>query len=796
MKKIMFLLMLIAVSAGSYLYAQQSRIKTNFDFDWKFTLSEPVNAHLASLDDSAWDSIQLPHDWSMSIPYDNSPRGGAMGYMQGGIGWYRKTFDIPEDYRGKKVYIEFDGVYHQSTVYINGKELGFRPYGYVGFEYDLTPHLKYGQKNILAVKVDHSNAPTSRWYSGSGIYRHVWLKVLDPVHVAHWGVYVTTPVITPEKAEVKIVTTVSNTSRSTKKISLQNDVVDINGHVVATVSSTTSLQGSRKTDVTQQLSVPQPVLWDIDAPNLYTLVTTIEKDELIIDRYETPFGIREIRFDADKGFFLNGKNIKMKGTNLHQDAGSLGTAVPDRSYERRLEILKEFGFNAIRCSHNPPSPEFLHYCDRIGFVVVDEIFDKWKNGYYEQYFDKWWQRDLDAMILRDRNHPSIVLWSLGNETGEQGDMTGEGTARLIMMRDHVRKIEPTRKIAVTLAPTNPLNKRTFNQNGFADAVDVVGYNYMEVFYEEEHKNYPQRLIYGSEVYPYYSSNQLTQWSFLEKNPWYDYANNDYVFGYFIWTAVDYLGESNGWPSKGWPTSPFDICMFEKSSAAFLKAVLNEDKPMVSIAVADASLNMDPGRDLWSSPFMTSHWTFPQYEKHVLEIQTITNCEEVELYVNNDLIDRRKTADYSNNTIKWRAPYHKGKILAKGFNNGHEVATFELKTSGSPSRIELTADKQTINADGQDLSHVTVHLLDENGVLVPNDDREITVTVEGAGRLVALDNGDLRDSGIQKRPNKPTYFGKALAVIQSLRDEGLITIKVKAEGIPESQIRISSKTVKN
>ena len=787
--------MLLIISTIEYMYAQTSRERCNFDFDWKFTLTEPANAQVLLFNDSDWDDVQLPHDWSVALPYDNSSKkGGSMGYMQGGIGWYRKDFSIPEDYRGKNVYIEFDGIYHQSTVYVNGKVLGFRPYGYVGFEYDLTPYLRYGQTNVIAVKVDHSDYPTSRWYSGSGIYRHAWLTITNPIHVAHWGTCITTPTVTTEQAKVKIVTTVDNTSRSGKQISLQNQIIDAFGAVVATELSSASVKGKKKTDITQELEVLQPKLWDIDSPVLYTMVTTISENNQVIDSYNTPFGFRDIRFDADKGFFLNGKHVKMKGTNLHHDAGALGTAVPDRSYERRLEILKEFGFNAIRCSHNPPSPEFLNYCDKIGFIVIDESFDKWKSGYYAQHFDEWWQRDIDAMVLRDRNHPSIVFWSIGNETSEQNDTTGVGTSRLIMMRDYVKKIDPTRKVAVTLMPTGPIYERTFNKNGFAESIDIVGYNYMEPFYEDEHKTFPQRLIYGSEVYPFYSSNQLTQWSFIEKNPWYDYVNNDYVFGYFIWTAVDYLGESNGWPSKGWPTSPFDICMFEKSSAAFWRAVFNEDKPMVNIAVVDASLAMNPGRDLWSSPFMTSHWTFPQYEKHVLEVQTITNCEEVELYVNDNLIDRRRTVDYANNTIKWRVPYRKGRIWAKGLNNNREVAIYELKTADVPATIELVADRQSLNADGQDLSHIAIRLLDENGVLVPNDDRIIEITVEGAGRLIALDNGDLRDSGIQKRPDKPTYFGKALAVIQSFRKDGVITVTAKSKGLPDSSLVIKCDSI--
>jgi beta-galactosidase len=340
-------------------------------------------------------------------------------------------------------------------------------------------------------------------------------------------------------------------------------------------------------------------------------------------------------------------------------------------------------------------------------------------------------------------------------------------------------------------PFTPPSRQTYNRNGFADAVEVVGYNYQEPFYESDHRNFPKRLIYGSEVFPYYSSGTLRTREFLEENPWYIYAENDYAFGYFIWTGVDYLGESSGWPSKGWPTAPFDVCMFEKPYAAFFRAVWKAE-PTVSIAVADASLDIDPGKDMWSWPFLASHWTFPQYRGHVLEIHTMTNCEEVELFINGNSVGRRRTADFTNNTIRWRAVYQPGRIEAKGYNGGREVTSYELKTAGAPARIELTADRTQIVADGQDLSHVALRLLDADGNPVATDDRQITVSVEGAGRLLVVDNGDLRDGDSPLRHTKPTCFGRALAVVQSLRQGGTITVIARAEGLPESRITISGR----
>ena len=338
-----------------------------------------------------------------------------MGFHPGGIGWYRKTLDIPAEEKGKRISILFDGGYHQSDVYINGKHLGHYPYGYIGFEYDLTKYVKFGQENIIAVRVDHSNSPSSRWYSGSGINRSVWLTVTDPVRVETWGTYITTPVVEKNKAEVKIVTTLENTS-FTKKVTLENIILDATGKQVATTSSIASASRGKKTDVSQTLSLPNPSLWGVDSPYLYTMRTLVKIKGKIVDNYETTFGVRTIHFDKDKGFFLNGENIKLKGVNLHEDAGALGTAVPYRANERKLEILKEWGANAIRLSHNPYAPNMLENCDRLGILVIDESFDKWKGGYYSRVFDEWWHIDLGSMVRRDRNHPSVIVWSVGNET--------------------------------------------------------------------------------------------------------------------------------------------------------------------------------------------------------------------------------------------------------------------------------------------------------------------------------------------------------------------------------------------
>lgn len=786
----------ITISLSMRCFGQElPRIHENIDFDWKFNFGEVENGSAATLNDSGWRDVNLPHDFSIEQP-KSQRAGGQMGFHPGGIGWYRKTLDIPADYRGKRVTILFDGVYHQSDVYVNGKHLGHYAYGYTGFEYDLTPHLKYGAENTIAVRVDHSDSPTSRWYSGSGINRSVWLTVTNPVRVETWGTYITTPVVEGGKAEVKIVTTLENTG-GRKNVTLENVILDANGRQVASASSASAVPKGKK-DVEQTLALPNPSLWSPDSPYLYSVRTLVKIDGRVVDNYESTFGVRTIRFDPEKGFFLNGENIKMRGVNLHEDAGPLGTAVPYRANERKLEILKAYGANAIRLSHNPYDVSMLELCDRLGFLVIDECFDKWKSGYYSRMFDEWWKINLGSMIRRDRNHPSVVIWSVGNETSEQNDMTGEGTARAKMLVDFTHQLEPTRPVMIAIASGN-LTETPYFHNGYADTPDLIGLNYMEALFEDVKKEHPEWIFFGSEVLPYYRgrTDQVRDYDF-RRNPWYDAKENDWVPGYFIWPGVDYLGES-GWPDKGWPGGVFETTLREKPRGAFLRSEWNPE-PMVRIAVVDPNLNIPQPRDLWTWPRMIDHWNFPQFANQLVQIQTITNCDEVELFVSSvtprgtqqRFSARRRRADFDNNTIVWYAPYFPGKIYAKGYIDGKEVAYYELNTAGEKKELRLTADRTEITADGRDLSYIDVELVDENGVVVPNDEVEITFEVTGSGSLVGLDNGFVASDYAFKGNVYDTYFGRAQAIVQSGRTPGQITLKAKAEGLPEAVIVINSK----
>ncbi|MDL2309741.1 DUF4982 domain-containing protein [Parabacteroides sp. OttesenSCG-928-B22] len=774
MKKKTFLLfaMLFCV-AGSF--AQKNiRVKENFDFDWKFILNEdnPKYAEPQQAD-ANWQNVQLPHDWSIELNFERSV-GGSAAFLPGGIGWYRKTFQVPNAQKGKNISILFDGIFHQSDVYINGHHLGHRPYGFCSIEYDLTPYLKFNEENVIAVRVDRSGGG-ARWYTGSGIYRHAWLQVVSPVHVPTYGTYITTPTIEPGKAEVKVVTTVTNDSQKDETITVSQRVLNTAGKEMAKSNrEKASLSAQASIDIEQSFSITNPQLWSVEEPVMYTMETTVRAGSKVVDVYTTPFGIRTIRFDKDKGFFLNDKHMKLKGLCLHQDAGSMGAAVPDRADERRLEILKEYGCNAIRTAHNQFSPEFLDMCDRMGFVVIAEAFDKWKSGYYEKLFDAWWERDLGNMIVRDRNHPSIILWSIGNEVQEAWDEDQTAAvARAKMLQDFVHRMEPTRP--VTMAAQN--NHRV----EIAGVTDVIGYNYLEARMVSEKQKYPERIVLVSEELPYFSGEEGNIRSYTPINPWNTVAEHDFIAGGFIWSGVDYIGEAT-WPSKGWPNGLFDICMNEKPRAAYHRAMWNET-PLVSIAVVDASLDIDHGRDLWQWPKMASHWNFPNsYIGQMMEVRTITNCERVEMFFNDHSMGVLKTADFTNNTIVWHMPYRPGKLEAKGFNGDQHVATYTLVTTKGTHQAVLTPDVTTIKADGQDLSHIMIRLEDENGNLVQTDNRKLTVTVEGEGRFRALDSGELRREGKFGGNTRDTYFGKALVVVQSTRKPGKIKVNVAVEGI--------------
>jgi beta-galactosidase len=766
----------------------RERTRERFDEDWRFFKGDPAAAQGMDFDDRAWRGLDLPHDWSIEeAPDPKMPEGRQSGFFPGGVAWYRKRFTVPADTRGCRVIIEFDGIYHRSDVYINGKHLGHRPYGYVSFQYDLTPHIRYDGANILAVRVDHSDAPTSRWYSGSGIYRHVWLTTCDPLHVARWGTWVTTPQISSDSASVRIRTSIQNESGQTATYTLVTAIDDPEGRHIEAVETEASTPAGGSSDHDQTMLLRNPQRWSVDEPRVYMVRTSLREGGQVRDTYRTSFGIREARFDARKGFILNGRQLKLKGVCLHQDAGCLGAAVPERAWERRLLVLRDMGCNAIRMSHNPPAPELLDLCDRTGFLVMDEAFDKWRSdGYYGKLFNQWWKADLDAMLLRDRNHPSIVIWSVGNEVGEQGRPEGTEIARQLV--DHVHRRDPTRPVTYASVPDR--KDRCVNNNGFAEAFDVVGYNYQEDWYKQDKQEHPDRIVLGTECYPFFRRKARSGgYDLVPVNPWYDVVAHDWVAGQFIWPGFDYLGESTGWPSKGWCNGLIDTCGFPKARAGFHRAAWRSD-PVVQIAVLDDSLDIDHGRAAWGWPKMARHWNFPTRDR-VIRVQAFTNCRTVELICNDKSFGRRESANYPNSTIEWDVPYEMGRLRAIGGNGAGPLATDEIRTAGSPAAIVLRPDRTSIRADAQDICNLEVNLVDKDGVLVPNSDRLISFDVVGAGRLIGTDNGDLRGIESYRSPRRTTRWGRCLAVVQASRSPGTITVRGTSEGLPPATVVLST-----
>jgi len=767
-------------------YAQKGRITENFDFGWKFRLGEVEEAKTLSFNDDDWDTIQLPHDFSIIQEQKDDRRLGANGYFPGGIGWYRKTFNIPKRYEGKKVFICFDGVYHKSDVWLNGQYVGFYPYGYVSFEYDLTPYLHMGEKNVLVVRVDHSDASTSRWYSGSGIYRHVKLKIVDQVYIDNWGVSITTPEISAAEGKVRIETVIRNESNRSVNVRLLTEIYSPEGKKVGSASQNANITAGNSDSIWQSITVKQPLLWGLETPALYTAVTKINTGSYT-DEIRTSFGFRVLAWDAQKGFSLNGEMLKLKGVNLHHDGGiSVGVAVPERIWEMRLTRLKDIGVNFIRTSHNPPAPEFLDLCDRIGLLVLDEFFDKWKSGYYDAYYDEWWKTDLLMTLKRDRNHPSVILWSVGNEVREQGSQ--EGTERLQTMVEFVHANEPTRKVTAGLYP----DESNHNVYGFADKLDVVGHNYNEPYYVSDKTNYPQRILLGTENYLYYRGYAGNAMHFdAEKHSWRDVIENDWVVGWALWPGIDYLGETGRFNLKGWPTGIMYTSGREKTIAGLYRSFWKEE-PQLKIAVLDDALDIDPGPLNWSSPKMISHWNFPHYSNQLIRVHTFSNCDSVELHINKRSLGKRAVGVWNNQTIAWTVPYANGVLKATGYKNGEAVITEELHTVGDPANIVLKNLYPSVQADGQDVALIEISLTDVNGLPVQHDDRNISVTVEGEGVFAGLDNGDLRMREPIGTNRISTWFGHCLLVVRSKQNPGEIRITVQSEGLPDELMTIFSR----
>jgi beta-galactosidase len=781
------------------------------DAGWKFIHSDSVQADDPDFNDGHWRILDLPHDWSVEYPVDiDAPTGGSGGYAETGAGWYRKTVTFNKGPEGRTVWLEFDGVYMNSDVWINGHYLGNHPYGYTGFYYEISPFLVEGE-NVIAVKVDNSKQPNTRWYSGSGIYRHVWLYVAEPVHIGHWGTVITTTT-DPESgtATVRIRTTVENTTGHSKKYVMAAMITDPEGSGTEGNEKTFKAAANEQSVISQDILIRNPRLWSTGQPLLYTAVQEIRDGDRVLDRTETRFGIRSIDYHADRGFLLNGEPVKMKGVNLHHDGGCVGAAVPERVWERRLEILKTMGCNAIRTSHNPPAPEFLDLCDRMGFVVMDEAFDEWRTGKrdyaYHLYFDSWGEKDLISMIRRDRNHPSVVLWSVGNEIPEQ--KSEDGYLLLERLRDICHQEDPTRP--VTVGCDNIAADGGSTTLPFLEALDIVGYNYVdrwherrELYFSLDRHLHPDWKMIGTESVslsgirgnynlgddPDAIHFRMPRSLIRGQELWKTVRLNDYVIGDFMWTGIDYLGESF-WPHKHASAGAIDICGFPKDAYYFYKSLWQEE----------------PVNHLFP------HWNWPGREGQIIPVFCYTNCPEVELFVNeksygvkriefprqgnsgrwNQYAKPKVASTTGDLFLTWDVPYEPGVVRAAGKREGEVVSICEIYTTGEPAAVRITADRRMIKADRRDLAHLTIEIVDEAGRMIPVADNLLQFDVSGAGKLLAVDNGNPADHDAYQLNTRHGFNGLCLALVQSDGSEGKIHVTVTSDSLAPASIELEAK----
>ena len=770
-----------------------------FDFDWKFTKGDATGAEQLQYNDSQWQTVQLPHDWSISEPFDPKLAFGKnSGFLPIGIGWYRKRFALPAGLKGEQVTIEFEGAYRDVTVWLNGKCLGNQKNGYTTFFYDLTPHLLQNGTNQLAVRCDNSVGWSSRWYTGSGIYRHVWLHGTRELHVPMWGTYVTTPEVSEKQATVKIKTSVKNTAEKQQQAAITTLIMDGSGRVVAQQVATQSIPAGQAIDVSQDFTVPQPALWSPEAPNLYSAVTRIEAGGGLQDTYKTIFGIRSIEFSPTQGLLVNGKKTLIKGVNLHHDLGALGAAAFDRAIERRLQALKRMGVNGIRTSHNPHAPKLLELCDKMGFLVYNEAFDKWSDQYYRnkgKWDEELWGKDLELFLQRDRNHPSVFIWSVGNELQQQGvekpgaEAGGWGVPELKQLVEFVHQHEPSRKVTCGLYPSRAGNlmkkdvdKETWDKSEPPPMIfhmDVVSYNYTFEFFAKDHARWPNLTFIGSEAATDGGANQWLSW------------DKAYVVGIFYWGGTDYIGEAADWPNKGWFRGLLDMTDELKPIAYHVKSVFSSE-PMVHIAVKEpeqkAGVVWNDVQFNWRG--LASHWNWAGQDK--VHLTTYTNAKTVELVLNGKSLGE-KPLDERKMLIEWDVPYTAGTLRAIAKTDGKVVAEDTLKTAGKPVKLVLEADHNQVQADGQDLAFIKVRVVDAAGVQVPEGSPLIQFEVTGNGTNAGVDNGSMYSDESWQGNTRSARLGRAQLIVRSTRTPGAITVKASAEGLPPAQLTIQSRS---
>lgn len=807
-------------------FGQPEKINDN----WKFTLHDVENGQSLSLDDKLWQTVDLPHDWS--VKGQLSPTlASATGYLPGGIGWYRKTINIPAEKQGEKIYLYFEGVYNRSEVFINGKSLGKRPNGYVSFMYDATPYIQYGKENIIAVRVDHSQSADSRWYTGSGIYRNVWMVYANRTHIAQWGVYAY-PEQTKKGYNLNLEIEIENDDADAASLSIQNELISPDGKTILKDTKKLTVAAKQNNTLTTQLKINNPVLWSLSNPKLYKLKTIVLKDGKVIDQTTTTTGFRTFTFNPDKGFALNGEWLKIKGVCLHHDAGVLGSGVPREVWKRRLLTLKEIGVNGIRTSHNPQAPDLYELCDELGMLVMDEAFDEWeypKRKWLEgwnvgtpgfqgsfDFFGEWGEQDLADMIRRDRNHISVFAWSIGNEVDypndpyshpvlDGGDKTGftqpifggykkdapdamrlGGIAkRLVAVAKKYDKSRPTTAGLAGVAMSN--------ETEYPGALDIAGYNYTENMYDADHKKYPNRVIYGSE-----NRHDMEAWKAVR--------DKEFIFGQFLWTGIDYLGESGRWPSRGFYSGLLDFGGFIKPRGYFRQSLWS-DKPMAYLGTypTPGKGSQSQMKDVWSQleaenssdyiekiPSMDAWPIWNYQEGQSIRVVCYTNTDKARLLLNGTEVGQTKNYDDNTGIIYWDIPYRAGKLEVVGMDkNGSETARYGIQSSKQPYAIQIVRADTEINKD-KGLAQIVMQVVDENGVPVMLSDNEITCQIAGEGKLLGLEASNNADMGDYTDNVQRAFHGRLLAYIQANGEKDELKVRFTSPWLKPADVTIKIK----
>lgn len=803
----------------------------NINTDWKFVLRDVENGQKTDLNDKRWQKVDLPHDWSVKGQLSPS-LASCTGYLPGGMGWYRKNIEIPDDKTGEKVYLYFEGVYNRSEVFINGQSLGKRPNGYISFMYDATPYVKYGEENVIAVKVDHTQSSDSRWYTGSGIYRDVWMVFANPTHIAQWGVFAY-PEVKGNKGTLHIEVEVENDAANNEQLSIVNELLAADGKVVAKKSQNITIKSKTSEKLNTAINVNKPELWSLDNPALYTLQTTVLKGGKVIDKTTTQTGFRNFVFDANKGFSLNGESMKMKGVCLHHDAGVLGSAVPKDVWKRRLLTLKELGVNAIRTSHNPQAPHLYELCDEIGLLVLNEAYDEWEfakrkwlegwnvgtpgfQGTYDIFKD-WGEKDLKDMVLRDRNHVSIFAWSIGNEVDYPNDPyshpvldgTGEGGFTQPIFGgykkdapDAMRLGDIAKRLAKVVRANDKYRPVTAglagvamsNETEYPGALDIAGYNYTEGRYDEDHKKYPNRIIYGSE-------------NRHERKEWQAVTDRDFIFGQFLWTGIDYLGESGSWPSRGFYSGLLDFGGFIKPRGYFRQSLWSS-KPMAYLGTyptpgKGSKLQM---KDVWSqlnakedgsnyeekTPSMDA-WPIWNYAAgQSIRVVCYTNAEKAQLQLNGKVVGQMTDYNTNSGIIHWDIPYENGTLEVVGFDaKGNEITRNSIQSSGQPYALRIESKEVTV-CKNSGVAQIVVQVVDEKGVPVMLSDNEVTCELIGPAKFLGLEAGNNEDMTDYTDNVHRVYHGRILAYVQTKGEEGELKVRFTSPWLKSVETTIEIK----